>query len=234
MIIVIVCANRKDPDAGYMETKTGRRVMFVADPKNAPRQNARKRNPVIYRHPDDEAKAEKSWKEILREYNEKYIDNPLSNEFKLFPAWQLYKHPIYEELVCAFGIRNVFILSGGWGLISADFLTPNYNITFSRSAAKKKPWSLRQERDCYKDLIMLPKDTDKPVVFLGGKEYVSFFCSLTKDIKSKRIIFYKNLKDKPTATGCTLSHFDTTASTNWYYICGRYLCKIRKGEDAQE
>jgi hypothetical protein len=38
------------------------------------------------------------------------------------------------RLVEKFGIEKVFILSAGWGLIRADFLTPNYDITFSGSA----------------------------------------------------------------------------------------------------
>ena len=226
MIIVIVGTSRKNENAGHMKTKDGRRIVFVADPENAQKQNALKLNSIVYRHPDDKARAGKSWKEMLLEYNNRCIHDPSSNTLELLPARQLYKHRRYEELVSAFGSQNTFILSEGWGLISADFLTPNYDITFSRSAASNL-WALRRNKDCDTDLMMLPKETDKPVVFLGGKEYIPFFCHLTKDVESKRIIFY-NSKDRLSATGCTLSRFDTAALTNWYHVCARELCEIKE------
>jgi hypothetical protein len=66
----------------------------------------------------------------------------------LLPAWQLYDRPVYRELVHALGAENVFILSAGWGLLSADFLTPNYDITFSKTA---KRYKRRRVRDRYRD-----------------------------------------------------------------------------------
>ena len=36
MIFVIQCAARKNPDAGYLRRRDGRKVMFVADPGAAP------------------------------------------------------------------------------------------------------------------------------------------------------------------------------------------------------
>lgn len=223
MIVVIVCADKKDPRAPYMLTKKGRRVMFVADPKNAqPRETS-----IIYRHPDDDARAGQSWREKLLKYNRKCQSDPSGNTFELLAAWQLYAHPIYSKLVCKFGNENVFILSAGWGLISSDFFTPNYNITFSQNAAKKKPWALEQKHDYSKYPVMLPEGTSKPVVFLGGKEYIPFFCSLTKNIKSERIVFYNSAKEPP-APGCTLSLFETTTLTNWYYECGKCLCEAKE------
>ena len=230
IIVVIVGSAGKDPEAGHMATKKDRPIMFVADPKN---EHIRKKNSVFHTHPDNDAGTGQSWREILREYNRGCQRDPSSNTLKLLPAWQLYKplnryQNIYQKLVSEFHLRNIFILSEGWGLISAAFLTPDYDITFSKEAAKEKPWALRQGYNCYEDLErMLPKNTDKPVIFLGGKEYVPFFCCLTKDIKSERIVFY-NSANEPSAPGCTLHRFDTITNRNWYYECGEKLCEAQK------
>lgn len=225
--VVIVCSSRKDPEAGHMMTKKKHPIKFVADPKEA--NKTCRKNSLVYAHPDDDAGAGHSWRESLCEYNRKYCLDPSSNTSGLFPAWQLYADPTYSKLVSTFGIQNVFILSAGWGLISADFLTPNYDITFSKNAAKDSPWVLRQEADNYKDLMMLPRDTDKPVIFLGGKEYVPFFNRLTKDIKSKRIVFYYSTKPPDTrGRRVRLFQFHTHYPRNWYYECGKQLCRVEK------
>jgi hypothetical protein len=60
-----------------------------------------------------------------------YNENPGSNQLGLYPAFELYKNDIYRKLVDCFGIDKTFILSAGWGLIRASFLTPWYDITFT-------------------------------------------------------------------------------------------------------
>lgn len=66
-----------------------------------------------------------SWRQVLLKYNA----HPENNPWGLYPACQLYKKPAFERLAKKFGMQNVFILSAGWGLISADFLTAMYDIT---------------------------------------------------------------------------------------------------------
>ena len=51
---------------------------------------------------------------------------------------RLYKNSAYEYLVNQLGEDKVFILSAGWGLIPAPFLTPDYDITFSGNAEAYK------------------------------------------------------------------------------------------------
>lgn len=51
-----------------------------------------------------------------------------------------------------FGLDNVMILSAGWGLIPAQFLTPRYDITFSASA---EPYVRRRKNQAYEDFIWL-------------------------------------------------------------------------------
>ena len=51
--------------------------------------------------------------------------------YGLLPAWQLYENPVYELLKNHCGLKRLYILSAGWGLITAGFLTPCYDITFT-------------------------------------------------------------------------------------------------------
>ena len=48
MIVVIQCAAKKKPDAGYLRRPDGQKVLFVADPDMAPASTAH-----AYERPDD-------------------------------------------------------------------------------------------------------------------------------------------------------------------------------------
>jgi hypothetical protein len=112
-------------------------------------------------------------------------------------------------------LRKVYILSAGWGLIAADFLTPYYDITFSQSA---EGYKRRRKPDRYDDFRMLPNDVAEEIVFFGGKDYLPLFCSLTSAIRSKKTVFYNSAR-RPEVTGCALKRFETTTQTNWHYEC---------------
>ncbi len=208
MIVVIQCAAKKKPDAGHLRRRDGQKMLFVADPDMAPASTAH-----AYARPDDISDAGISWRAALLEYN----DNPRNNPLGLLPAWQLYQNPTYELLANHCGLKRLYILSAGWGLIAADFLTPPYDITFSPSADKYKR---RRKKDCYDDLRMLPADTAEPVVFFGGKDYVGLFCTLTGCVKEPKHLFY-NSANAPDAPGCTLRRFHTSTRTNWHYECAK-------------
>ena len=122
----------------------------------------------------------------------------------------------------SFGCENVFILSAGWGLIAASFLTPTYDITFSASA---EPYKRRRPRDVYHDLCQLTDDSRQEFVFIGGKDYVPLFVELTSSIPV-RTVFY-NSENPPSAPGCTLRRFQTNTRTNWHYECARALLSAR-------
>ena len=218
MIVVIQCAGGKNPHSGRFRTKDGRPVKFVADPDRAPTDDK------VYKRPDDPADSGRSYREELVEYNRRPGDNPLG----LLPAWRLYTSPVYAELVNTFCTSNVFILSAGWGLIASDFLTPDYDITFSNSAKGGDAYKRRRRNDDYRDLSMLPTDSTGSIVFLGGKDYVPLFCCLTEGAKSERIVFYRyggNSDNPPTASGCRLLRFETSTRTNWHYDCARALIR---------
>ena len=220
-IVVIQCAGGKQLNAGYLRNNDGRKVMFVAHP-NLALEN----EDYIYARPDDRTDAGNTWREKLLRYNrEQATDNPLG----LLPAWQLYKpRPdklIYEQLYRKYGPDNLYILSAGWGLLRADFLTPAYDITFS-TAQNVDKYKRRGKRDSYDDLRMLPSDTTQPVVFFGGKDYVSLFCALTNQVKSPRRVIYNAIKP-PNAPGCQLRKFETTTKTNWQYGAARVFAEGR-------
>ena len=207
MKIVIQCAAKKDSDAGSLTDAHGKPVLFVANPGLAPHSDT-----CVYARPDDQAGNGKTWRDLLVDYNAAG-----ENRLRLLPAYRLYRHPVYGQLVERYGVGNVFILSAGWGLISADFLTPKYDITFSASADKFKK---RSKRDRYNDFQMLPDDSDEEVVFFGGKDYLPLFCRLTKGYRAERIVYY-NSASPPETPGCTLIRYPTTTRTNWHYGCAR-------------
>ena len=209
MNIVIVCADRKEPRAGYLRQQDGQKVKLVADPDNAPHAES-----YIYARPDDISDVGVSWTETLRQYNETPEDNPLG----LLQAWELYSNSTYAYLAREHGTENLYILSGAWGLISATFLTPMYNITFSEYA---KPYQRREAEDCYGNFCVLPDNTVEPVVFFGGLAYVKFFCSLTKDIKAERYVFHNSSRPPKVPPGCQTRKFETENVRNWYYECAR-------------
>ena len=135
------------------------------------------------------------------------------------PAWRLYKNSAYGHLVNQLGEDKVFILSAGWGLIPAPFLTPYYNITFSVNADAYKR---RRKQDRYADFSMLPKDASHPIHFLGGKDYVCLFLKLTAETSAERIIHH--VGHRPScAPNCRFRRFETTRRTNWHYECAETL-----------
>ncbi|MFC2254754.1 hypothetical protein ACETRX_34430 [Labrys portucalensis] len=205
MIVVIQCAGTKRPDAGYLRTGDGKKVLFVADPNAASADRS-----FVYARPDDMAGNGASWRDMLLEYNRSGV-NPLD----LLPAHELYSDDRYRRLRERFGIENTYILSAGWGLINAAFLTPAYDITFSTAAGV---YARRRKADRYRDLNMLPDRTSEPVVFFGCKDYVPLFCELTAGVHSRRTVFYNSIH-APEIPGCSAVRYLTTTRTNWQYEC---------------
>lgn len=207
MKIVIQCAARKFPDAGCMKDSNGNTVMFVAAPKLIQAHNN-----CIYQNPDDIAENGLSWRQKLLQYNDQG-----SNPLNLFPAYKLYMNSTYEELVAKYGTDNIYILSAGWGLINADYLTPKYDITFTSSADKYKK---RNKLDSYNDFYFLSNNCNDDLVFFGGKDYLPLFSKLTGNYYGNKVAFY-NSKTVPETEGCQLIKFETTTRTNWHYECAK-------------
>ena len=218
LTVVIACAGTKSAAAGHLALGNGRPVKFVADPQAAPKSAS-----TSYSRPDDVAYAGLTWRQVLVEYNRDPAENPLG----LLPAWRLYEPPsyprVYSDLVEAYGLENIFILSAGWGLVAAEFLLPNYDITYAAGAESYKK---RRPRDRYEDFAMLRTDTARPVVSLGGLDYVSLFCSLTRKVTARRVVFHYSTSP-PSAANCERRRFraEDAAPRTWHYQCAYALIR---------
>ena len=208
MIVVIQCAATKRPHAGHLRTRDGRDVLFVANPGAAPVGGRE-----CYARPDDVSDTGKPWRTVLSEYHAAPAGNPLG----LLPAWQLYKNPAYRILADHCDQDRFYILSAGWGLVRADFLTPMYDITFSR-ASNVQPFKRRGKQETYEDFRLAP-GVKEDIVFFGGRDYVPLFCKLTASTKVRRTVFYAS--NAIEAPGCTLRRFQTRSRTNWQYQCAK-------------
>ncbi|MCW0183408.1 MAG: hypothetical protein OJI70_16705 [Zavarzinia sp.] len=190
--------------ADHLRTKKGRRVMFVARPELMSPSNV-----FEFARPDDVSDTGETWREKLINYNAQQKQNQLH----LSPASDLYTHPTYARLAKKVRSENLFILSAGWGMLPANFLTPNYDITFS---AQAEPYKKRRRGDEYSDFVLPARGQEEPIVFFGGKDYVPLFAELTRSHKGPRTVYY-NSQNAPAAPGCRLERFQTTTRTNWHY-----------------
>ena len=227
MKVVISCAGSKAKNAGYMKTKDERCVegcvKFVGNPVVAPSNSE-----FSYAHPDDEAKDGKTWREKLVAYNKSCKDE---NPLELLPAYKLYtpKCPygnVYTQLVEVFGIDNVYILSAGWGLIHASFLTPKYDITFNGSAAVYKR---RRRSDQYCDFNDLESAIDEDLLFFSGQSYLPLFCYLTQCYQGRRVVYYSG--NKPNCDNVKLVHYKPTGNPyTWVYECATKVIECYKSD----
>jgi len=211
MKIIMQCAGSKMPAAGCLAGRDDARVYFVAQPELAPPCPG-----THYARPDDPAEGGGTWRDVLLAYNRR-ADNPRN----LRRAHELYRNSIYKRLVEKYGAGNVFILSAGWGLVSANFLLPAYDITFS-SVKKEHRHKHRKKQDAYQDFSMLPDDCGDDLVFIGGKNYQMLFQQLSRHYRGGRFVYY-NSAEKPGLPGCKAIRYETTARTNWQYECADAL-----------
>lgn len=208
--IVIQCAAAKQSD-GFLRMPDGRRVKFVAHPEQAPSSESSAFKLV---RPDDAIEpGARTWRDLVLEYN---LED--KNPQGLVQAQSLYTPPAYAALVRKFGVTSIYVLSAGWGLIPATFMTPNYDITFSASADAFKR---RRRTDAYRDFHALGGTTE-PIVFLGGKDYLPLFCALTSQAKAPRVVYF-NSAVEPDAPGCEMRRYPTSQRTNWHYSCAEDL-----------
>jgi hypothetical protein len=205
MKIVIQCAASKHDETGFLQMPDGRPIIFVARPELAPQSDK-----YVYCHPDEPTPMGNTLRDELIAYNQSG-----DNSFELKPAHLLYKNASYVNLAEEYGKENIYILSAGWGLIAADYLTPVYDITFSNSAEKYKR---RSRRDKYLDMCMLQPECRDDLIFFGGKDYLQLFHELTKNYPGRRVVFY-NSKEKPQIPDCSLVKYETATRTNWHYEC---------------
>lgn len=203
MIVVIQCAGSKRTDAGSLSAPDGRPVRFVAHPDFAPNDGE------FYARPDDAFGGDLTWRDLLADINQRGAAAPPN----LSAAGSLYRPAVYRELIEHVGFEKLYILSAGWGLVRSNFLLPDYDITFSGQAERFKR---RRTADRYKDLFMLPQNSDQPILFFGSKDYVQLFQKLSASHVGKRIVLFRSA-EPPHCPGCLTVRYDTPRRTNWHY-----------------
>jgi hypothetical protein len=210
MKVVIQCAGRKAPGAGALRTRTGQRVKLVAHPEQAPSSTE-----WLYAHPDGPSDAPgQTWRQQLVAYNKSPRDNPLG----LLEAYRLYGNSVYKELVDAFGLTNVFILSAAWGLVRADYPLPYYDLTFAYTKPADR-YTRRMPGDKYDDFCQLHDDEDGPVVYFGGRNYLLIFQKLTDPLRCEKVVFFASASP-PNNSQWRAIRFEQNFY-NWHYACAK-------------
>lgn len=208
--VVIQCAGWKSLHAGYFHNRDGHRIVFVAHPSEAPQREGE-----VYSRPDDLSDdGGQTWRQRLLTYNAQ-SGNDI---WGLLPAWQLYRPGEYGALVDAFGTARVYILSAGWGLIRADFLTPYYDITLSRPPKKAELYKWRRPGDDFEDYCHLPAGDTEPVIFMGGESYRPLFERLTSGAVAPKTIYYR-AEEIARQPGFAYEKYESRRKTNWHYSC---------------
>jgi len=211
MKVVIQCAGRKQPHAGSLRTRTGQRVKFVAHPEQAPSSTE-----WLYAHPDGPSDVPaQTWRQQLVAYNANPHDNPLG----LLEAYRLYRNSLYQELVDAFGLTNVFVLSAAWGLVRADYLLPYYDLTFAQTQPGDSYKRRMMRWDKYDDFSQLSNEEDGPLVYFGGNNYLPLFKKVTGHVHCEKVIFFAAANPPSDAQWRTV-RFERNFY-NWHYACAR-------------
>jgi len=214
--VVIQCSATKAKNAGTFQVN-GRTVRFVAHP-----ELCQPNTTEIFAHPDDHLPSGgTTWREHLEAYN-----RGKSNLANLLRAGDLYTpngSTAYQLLLQKFGYQDVYILSAGWGLIRADYLIPDYDITFAKHkkiGGQKK----RGKKDSYQDLAQLTAHRTSEgelVYFFGGLDYLPLFLKLTDGLDIwRRVYFTTTRADKLLkAERCCYIKYSAKREQNWHYDC---------------
>lgn len=213
MKIIIQCAGDKQPNPNYtgFDHEGQKVVKFLAHP------NA---NHLHCAHPDFECTNGVTWRETLAQYNQQ---NGFNNPQNLSRAYELYVPAAYSNLVAEFGVENVYILSAGWGLIRADYLIPDYDITFSPRAELHQ---IRTNNAHYNDFNHLEGNTE-PLIFLGGISYQPLLFQLTKQLSCDITLVHRAANPPALPINANArymsQYFDTPQLINWHYAAANAL-----------
>ena len=69
---------------------------------------------------------------------------------------------------------------------------------------------------------MIDGDSSEPLLFLGGKDYLSHFARLTDRYRGPRIAIF-NSSDEPNHEGLIFVRYETSTRTNWHYEAAKSL-----------
>ena len=210
MKIVIGCSKNKIADPFVYN---GKEIEFTAYPKKATKENC------DFFHPDDIITQRGiSWRDLVEQLQHEENNN-------LVASCKIYKRKIYKDLYNKFG-DNLLIFSAGWGIITAQYRIPCYDISFSSNSPS---YSKRLKTSIFQDHNHLIGTADNEnIVLIAGYEYALAFCKITKNLKNKKIIFYKNrnlLKNNEFVERDDFEfiYYQTTINTNWQYDLAKRL-----------
>jgi len=219
MIIVIQCAGSHVPNAATL-TLNGNAVHFVAQPQD--RQ--------MDKQPWDQIPgSNKTWIDCVKAYNEvggalpgEYIKLNVGTENGrlLMQCGNLYKHPGYGELMAACGLRNVYILSAGWGLVRGDKFIPNYDVTFSQAGDPNVRIAVR-DRLQYPFMSDEIPDNGEINLFIS-RAYAPYWSRLYRGAAQRTVLHWRLGQKLPDRQyGTVIKHDCGKQVTNWQYKAAR-------------
>lgn len=214
-VIIIQCSAGKQFGGEWIEN--GKKVKFVANPLVAGNPPAG----YVYKKPQDISTNGKKYIDELVEYNKNN-----SNPMKLFRAADLYKNETYKQLdlYCDSKGWSFYILSAGWGLIKADYLIPNYDITFTSAAVAYK------KKTFHRDTIginMMDAKQEQSIFCFVGKSYYEILDATTGVAGGKKYLFYldKNGNKIMNKRGYVTVPFTYHDGYRWNYACAQDFMK---------
>lgn len=222
MIVVIQCAGTKSPNVGVFEHQ-GMPVDFVARPELASSPTGRRLT-----HPDSQVPGEsRTWRDLVVDLNTKPDIHA-----GMLPAAELYSKPAYTQLRAALPLKQIFILSAGWGLVRGDFRLPVYNITYSNQV---DAINRRRETDAsFSDFNQLSDQApgaDEVVHFFGGNSYLPLFVRLTNELRCRKVIHFNSQKPM-IPDGYEGNRFSGRGKTNWHYkALADFLADLQPASD---
>jgi hypothetical protein len=206
--VVIVCSKGKN-DSKFTQYPN---VNFVATPDL----------PNEFR-PDDINLIENiTWRKYL-EVNQK--------DANLLEVYNLYKRSEYRFLYNKY-VKDLYILSAGWGLVNSEFKLPNYDIAFSSNAQpRNKRNNNLIEQPIYNDFHQLTVNDEEDIIFIGSPDYIALFMRLTLNLKNRKIIYWNKMSPQPTPFQLPIPNdtfcyrfYKTNTRTNWHYQLAKDLC----------
>jgi hypothetical protein len=219
MIIVIQCANRKVPDAPTLILNRNA-VHFVAQPQDE----------QLDKRPWDQIPGSNTtWIDCVKAYNEaggampdEYIKLNIGTEDgrQLMQCGSLYEHPVYGELMVARGLRNVYILSAGWGLVRADKFIPNYDVTFSQHGDISVRIAATDRLQCASLSDEIP-DNGEINLFIS-RAYAPYWSHLYGGAAQRTVLHWRLSQELPDGQyGTVIKHDCGKQVTNWQYTAAR-------------
>lgn len=206
--VVIQCAGLKVPGALTLALN-GVDRKFVARPELAGRKGSA---------PWDEIGAgNRTFIDFVRDYNRGdvgyYGRVAVANGGSLTAAGSLYRNRIYQELLTACSVENVYILSAGWGLVRANDEIPVYDITFSQNAQEMNRITPddRAQHGTVRDAV----DGCEEIHLFLSRSYADYWFLVFPELNGRVILHWRMGQEHPLNNVHVIEHDCGNMRTNW-------------------